>query len=226
VDADDEALRERVGARVLDALDDPRVEGARDDAVEAAHGVLLGAARGENDIVRIEGRDVIVDVYPIVERATDSIDARFVAVIRDRLDPSATRLVVASSEGIAVVSTTVVVLDTLRWVIPLLVVAACLLIVVVAHRRIRALAAVGLAVMIAGLISLGVVWVGGAAAPASIDDATLRLVAGEMYDALTVALVIQSIALVLAGLAIALVAWALVRRRGPRARVGTGPAVA
>jgi hypothetical protein len=225
IDADDEALRERIETRVLGALDDPTVQDARDDAVEAAHAFLMDAARGSNDLVRIEGRDVILDVRPIVERATDRIDPRFVAVIRDRLDPSTMRLVIASSDGIRVVSATVVVLDTLRWVIPLLVVAAALLIVVVAHRRVRALGAVGVAVMIAGLISLVVVWVGGIAAPTTLDDPTLQAVAGEVYGALTVALVAQSIGLVTAGLALVIVAWVILRRRraGAAARRPVAP---
>ena len=218
VDADGAAVRQEVEARVLTALDDPRVQAARDRAVESAHGFLLGAARGGNEVVRVEGRDVVVDVAPIVETAADAIDPRFVAIVQDRLDPSTTRLVVASSDGVQMVSTTIVVLDTLRWVIPLITVAACLLIVVIAHRRVRALAAVGVAVMVAGLISIGVVWVGGAAATASLEDPTLRVLAGEIYGALTTALVLQSVALVLGGAALAVLAWSMLRRRrAPRA---------
>jgi hypothetical protein len=78
--------------------------------------------------------------------------------------------------------------------------------------------------MIAGLISIGVVWVGGAAAPASIDDPTLKAVATEVYGALTAALILQSIALVLGGIAIVLVAWIVLRRR--RARAAARPPVA
>jgi hypothetical protein len=225
VDAGEAAVRDRVTQRVEAALDDPRVQAARDEAIASAHAFLLGAARGDNDVVRVEGRDVVIDVYPIVETAAGTIDARFVAVIQDRLDPSTTRLVVASSDGIAAVSTTIVVLDTLRWVIPLLVVAACLLIVVVAHRRVRALGAVGVAVMIAGLISLGVVWVGGTAAPASIDDPTLRSIAGEVYGALTWALVLQSIGIVVGGAAILLGAWSTLRRRRARVAATQPPTV-
>jgi hypothetical protein len=211
--AGEAAIEARIVQQVDTVLDDPRVQAARDAAVESAHGFLMDGARGENDIVRIEGRDVVVDVSHVVETAAEAIDPRLVIVVHDRLDPSTTRLVVASSDGVQAVSTTIVVFDTLRWVIPLLVVAACLLIVVVAHRRVRALGAVGVAVMVAGLISLGVVWVGGAAAPASIDDPTLRSIAGEVYGALTWALTLQSIAILVGGAAIVLAAWSILRRR-------------
>ena len=217
IDADDAAVRQRVEARVLTALDDPRVRALRDDAIEGVHGILIGAARGDGALVRIEGRDLVLDVDPIVEVAADTIDPRLVGVVRDQLDPSTTRIVVASSDGIATVSTTIVILDTLRWVIPLLVVAATLLIVVVAHRRVRALGAVGVAVMVAGLISLGVVWVGGLAVPASLDDPAFGDIAAEIYGALTTALVLQSAALVLGGAAIVLATWAVRRRRRARA---------
>ena len=211
------ALEAALQARVLQAIQDPRVEAARDEAVRELHAFLFGAARGTNAVVRLEGPDLVVDLSAIVERAADTIDPRFVAIVTQRLDPTTTRVVVADAEGLQTVGTVVTVLDTLRWVIPLLVVLATILIVVVAHRRERALGIVGVAVMIAGLVSLGIVWLGGTAGVAALHSDTVQDIAGAVYGELTTVLVAQSIVLLAGGAALAIGGWLLFRRRRARA---------
>ena len=211
------ALEAALQARVVQALQDPRVEAVRDEVVRELHGFVFGAARGTNELVRVEGPDLVVDLTPIVERAADTIDPRLVAMIRPQLDPATTRIVVADAEGLQTAGTVVTVLDTLRWVIPLLVVLATILIVVVAHRRERALAIVGVAVMIAGLVSLGIVWLGGSAGVAAMNEGTVRDVAGAVYGELTTVLVSQSLVLLAGGAALAIGGWLLLRRRRAQA---------
>ena len=92
-----------------------------------------------------------------------------------------------------------------------------ILIVVVAHRRERALGIVGVAVMIAGLVSLGIVWLGGTAGVAALRSDTVQDIAGAVYGELTTVLVAQSIVLLAGGAALAIGGWLLFRRRRARA---------
>ena len=104
-------------------------------------------------------------------------------------------------------------------------VTAGLLIVLLAHRRARALGIVGFAVAIAGLLSLLAVWSAGLYVSAVPDAPLARQLTREVYDAFLDVLVAQSIVLVAVGLALAVVAWyvqarhrrrAMARMLGPR----------
>ena len=72
---------------------------------------------------------------------------------------------------------------------------------------------VGVAAMIAGLVSLAAVWLGGGVATSLPDDPTAGEVVGDVYDAFASLLVGQSLLLLLGGFVIALVAWIALRRR-------------
>ncbi len=196
-------LEAAIEDRVLVALQDPRVESARDQVVRAAHDFLIGAARGSNTVVRVDGDEVVVDLYPIVVQAAGAIDPRLLGVVEQRVDPAEAQLVVARSEGVQTVQTGVAVLDAMRIAIPALTLLVAVLIVVIAHRHTRALGIVGVAAMIAGVVSLGLVWAFGAAAPTAIDNGTLQAIATEVYGELTSALVLQSVLLLGLGAVIA-----------------------
>ena len=85
-----------------------------------------------------------------------------------------------------------------------------------AHRRVRALGLVGLAVTLikAGLVTIAVAWVG--AKPSATGDVRSDRPPGrpEVYFAFPEpGLVLQSVLLIVVGLFIALIAWAIQRRR-------------
>ena len=209
-------LEAAIEDRVLGALQDPRVESARDQVVRAAHAFLVGAVHGTDSVVRIEGDAVVVDLFPVVVQAAGAIDPRLLGVVEQRVDPAEAQLVVARSDQVATVRTGVAVLDAMRIAIPALTLLVAVLIVVIAHRRTRALGIVGVAAMIAGVISLGLVWGFGAAAPPAIDDGTLQEIASEVYGELTGALIVQSALLLGLGAVVVVGAWAVLRSRGRR----------
>ena len=209
-------LEAAIEDRVLGALQDPRVEAARDQVVRAAHGFLIGAARGTDGVVRLDGDEVVIDLYPIVVQATAAIDPRLLGVVEQRVTPAEAQLVVARSDQVQAVGTGVAMLDAMRIAIPTLTLLVAVLIVVIAHRHTRALGIVGVAAMIAGVISLGLVWVTGVAAPDAIDNGTLQAVAREVYGELTSALVVQSLLVIGIGGIIAIGAWVALRSRRGR----------
>ena len=171
---------------------------------------------GSNTVVRVDGDEVVVDLYPIVVQAAGAIDPRLLGVVEQRVDPAEAQLVVARSEGVQTVQTGVAVLDAMRIAIPALTLLVAVLIVVIAHRHTRALGIVGVAAMIAGVISLGLVWVTGATAPTAIDNGTLQEVAREVYGELTSTLVLQSLLVLGIGAIIVIGASAALRSRRGR----------
>ena len=67
-------------------------------------------------------------------------------------------MVVAQVSELQPIRRTIDIMQASRSIVPLLAIAVALLIVVIAHRRERALGIVGAAVALAGLVSLAVIW--------------------------------------------------------------------
>lgn len=200
-------------ARILAVLDDPTVEATRDDIVEQIHHALIGAVEGDDAAVSVQGDEVVVDLRPIVSAATQAIDPRLTGAVMADLPVDETRIVVAESEAFETASQALTVLEALRIVIPLVVLIVILAIVGLAHRRTRALGIIGVAVMIAGVISLAAAWAGGAVVSGATSDPTVDEIAHEVYDAFTSLLVWQSLVLILGGAFVAVITWIVLRRR-------------
>jgi hypothetical protein len=92
-------------------------------------------------------------------------------------------------------------LDRGRIVAPLLVVGLGLLILVLAHRRMRALGLIGGAIMIGGLVSLAALWFGGGVLTATAESSgsISDRVAADAYGAFASTLADQSLLLVAGG---------------------------
>ena len=211
-------VRAALAARVHTALDDPLVEAARDDLIRAVHRAVLKTAEGETGVVTVRGSDVILDPTVVVTRISTAIDPRISAVVALAGGRLSEPVVIAQVTVLEPVQAALDRLEALQLVFPLLVVAVILLILLLAHRRLRALRIVGMAIAVAGLATILVAWLAGRYV-ATIPDAEVgRDVAGEVYAAFLSTLVVQSLVLAAAGLLIALVAWVLGRTRSGRAR--------
>ena len=209
-----EQITTALRARIVAALDAPGVRQARDQAIEAVHAFLVGAASGGNRLVNVEGSQVVLDLSPVVERVAAAIDDRLPQAGLAEIPPDQARIVLADAPRLQTVTTAIGVLETLRIVLPLLVLGVIIAILALAHRRARALGVVGLALMIAGAASILVAWFGsGIVANVSADPVAGQIAKGA-YDAFVEVLVIQSLLLVAVGLFVALIAWILTRRRG------------
>jgi hypothetical protein len=205
-------------ARILAALDTPGVRAARDDAVEAVHAFVMGAATGENRLVKVEGSQVVLDLGPVVERVAATVDARLPAAGVSAVSADQARIVLADAPTLRTITSAIDVLETLRVVLPLLVLGVIIAILALAHRRARALGVVGVALMVAGAVSIVVAWLGSGIVADIPTDPVAGTVAKGAYDAFAEVLIIQSLLLVAIGAFVALVAWILMRvgRRGGR----------
>ena len=199
--------------RVVAALRDPRVEAVRDEAVAATHRFVLDGATGSSEFVAVRGDQVVLDLSPLVERVIAAIDDRLPRAGLAVVDPADARLVLAEASALRTVARVVSIAETLQTVIPLAVLAVILLVVVLAHRRTRALGYAGLAIMLAGLASLGIAWAGGDVAGSAASDPLVGALVEDVYASLVGPLVLQSMAIVGAGALLALGAWVTLRRR-------------
>ena len=224
-EAGPDAVRAALGERILEAMQDAAVEEVRDDVIASVHGQVLGAARGEGGLVVVRGEDVVLDTPRILDRIEGVADPRIAALFSNVPATLSRPIVVAQSADLVPVQRTLTTLDRLRVLLPLVAVTAALLIVLLAHRRARALRIVGFAVAIAGLLSLLVVWSAGLYVAAVPDSPLARQLTREVYGAFLDVLVAQSIVLVAVGLGVAVLGWyggvrdrrrATARMLGPR----------
>ena len=202
-------------ARIRAALADPAVRAARDDAVTASHRFVIDAARGDGDLVAVEGSQVVLDLSPVVERAAAAVDDRLPRAGLASIAPADARIVLADVPTVETIGRAVDVMETLRLVVPLAILAILVLVVILAHRRTRALATAGVVIMLAGLASLAVAWFGQGAV-GGISDPMVRQVARDVYAAFLSPLVFQSALIAAGGGLLAVVGWIALRRQGAR----------
>ena len=202
--------------RIRAALADPAVRAARDDAVTASHRFVIDAAREDDDLVVVEGSQVVLDLRPVVERAAAAVDDRLPRAGLASVAPADARIVLADARTAETIGRAVDVLETLRLVVPLAILAILVLLVILAHRRTRALAIAGVAIMLAGLASLAVAWFGQGAVGDITSDPVVSQVARDVYAAFLSPLVLQSALIAAGGGLLAVVGWIVLQRRGAR----------
>ena len=183
--------------RIRAALESPRFDAARERLVIAAHQALVGLDDPDST-VRIEGDALIVDAADLLRVLLDTIDSRIVALGVSVPEGANVDIELASSPGLAATGQVLPTVDRLGTILPLVALATALLVVVVAHRRGRALQVVGLAITLAGAACLLVVWLGGVAVAAAESPISPQLVQST-YGALSGDLVTQSVALIVGG---------------------------
>ena len=204
--------------RIRAALESPRFDAARERLVIAAHQTLVGLDDPDST-VRIEGDALIVNAADLLRVLLDTIDSRIVALGASVPEGANVEIELASSPGLAATGQVLPTVDRLGLILPLVALATALLVIVVAHRRGRALQVVGLAIALAGAACLGVVWLGGLAVAAAQSPISPQLVQST-YGALTGDFLTQSIALIVGGLVLLVVggiAGAFAGGRQPRA---------
>jgi hypothetical protein len=195
--ASDDAIIRGLEPRIRAALESPRFDAARERLVIAAHQALVGLDDPDST-VRIEGDALIVDAADLLRVLLDTIDSRIVALGLTVPESTSVDIELASSPGLAATGQVLPTVDRLGTILPLVALATALLVVVVAHRRGRALQVVGLAITLAGAACLLVVWLGGLAV-ASADSPISPQLVQSTYEALSSDFVTQSMALMVGG---------------------------
>src|SRR5262245_14952046 len=220
-DAPDDAIIRGLEPRIEAALQNPRIEAARERLVVAAHGALIGLDDPDST-VRIEGDSLYVDAADLLRGILDAIEPRFGSLGITVPAGTDVELELASSPGLEATGIVLPAIDRLGTILPLVAIATALLVVVVAHRRGRALQVVGLAVSLAGVACLLVVWLGGLAVASGESPISPQIVQST-YKAMTSDFVTQSMALMVGGLVL-LVIGALVTVLGGVRRATPRPA--
>ena len=197
-------------------MQDPAVEQVRDDVIASVHGQVLGAARGDAGLVEVRGRDVVLDTPRILDRIEGVADPRIAALFADVPPSLSEPIVVAQVAELVPVQRALTIMERLQVLLPLVAVTAALLIVLLAHRRARALGIVGLAIAVAGAASFAVLWGAGRYISSVPDAPVARQLAGQVYDALLNQLVVQAVLLVAVGSLLAVASW--IGQRGERRR--------
>ena len=193
---DDDIIR-GLEPRIRAALESPRFDAARERLVIAAHQAVVGLDDPDST-VRIEGDALYVDAADLLRVLLDTIDSRIVALGVEVPEGANVDIELASSPGLAATGQVLPTVDRLGTVLPLVAIATALLVVVVAHRRGRALQVVGLAVTLAGAACLLVVWLGGLAVASAESPISPQLVQAT-YRALSSDFVTQSMAIMVGG---------------------------
>jgi hypothetical protein len=202
------------------ALEAPAVRDERDRVVAAAHRFVVSGASTPDASVSFRGTQVVVDLGPVIERLALTVDPRLSADGLADLTPRDASVELADAGRLRSVGSMLVVLDGTRTAVPILLLAMIVLIVLLAHRRLRAVGLVGVTLLLAGVACLTVTILAGEFAREISDENAVNQVAGDAYDAFASLLMVQSAGLIVGGAVIALAAWVVGRRR-PR-RVETG----
>jgi hypothetical protein len=221
--ADPDRVKAALGKRILEAMDDPGVEQVRDEVVVAVHGSVIGAAEGKPGLIAVRGKDLVLDTTGLLDRIAAAADPRIAALVADVPTGLAGPIVIAQVAELEPIQDALVLMEALERLLPLVAVAAALVVVVVAHRRVRALGIVGLAIAVAGAASLVVLWAAGRYVSTVPDAPVARQLTGDVYDAFLETLVAQAVLLVVAGLFLAIVSWLVARierRRATRRMLG------
>jgi hypothetical protein len=214
-DASDAAIIRGLEPRIRAGLESPRFDAARERLVVAAHRTLVGLDDPDST-VRIDGDALIVDAADLLRVLLDTIDSRIGALGIDVPDGANVDIELATSPGLAATGRVLPTVDRLGTILPLVAIATALLVIVVAHRRGRALQVVGLAITLAGAACLGVVWLGGLAVATAESPISPQLVQST-YRALSGDLVTQSMALMVGGFVLLVVGGVLAVFGGGRA---------
>jgi hypothetical protein len=206
----DVLLRPKIAA----ALEEPAIRDERDRIMASAHRFVVTGAVGSSEFVKIEGPFAVLDLSPVIERLAAAADARLASAGLTDFSSQEASVVLAEAGRLRTVGSTLEVLGTAGTGLPIALGAAILLIVALAHRRIRALGLVGVTVLIAGLVCLTVATLAREFAQNVSDQAAVNVVAGETYDAFATLLMEQSIILAIGGAIVAALAWIVLRLRG------------
>jgi hypothetical protein len=147
------AIRQLADRAAREALAQPRVQALWEDANRAAHSQLLAVIDDEGEAVSTTGGVVTLDLTTVLTAVTEQVGVGGRLV--ERLPPEAANLEILRSDELEAVQTGVDLLRTLAWVLTALALALFALAIWLARdRRRETLRAVGIALVIVGLLVL------------------------------------------------------------------------
>jgi hypothetical protein len=189
------------------ALEAPAVRAERDRVMTSAHRFVMSGAVTSNESVAIEGAVVVLDLSSVVEHVVATVDNRLLAAGLAEFSRQDASVVLADTGRLQTVGSTLGLLATAGPGLPMALVAVAVLIVFLAHRRVRALGLVGVTLMTAGLVCLTLAVLASEYARGISDRMVVNVVAGATYDAFATQLMEQSLVLAAGGTIVGVSAW-------------------
>ncbi len=204
--ASNDTVRSVLTDRILALLDRPSVKAERDRAVLAVHAVLTDGLDVATPPIIIRGSQVSLDLAPIIQRVVDELDPRLTQAGLPPVPSGFAVLDVAPARTITDFSSVAGELDRDRGIAPLIATLLAVAILLVAHRRMRAIGLIGGVCLLAGLVSVAAANVAIAqsgAATISADAPIADHVVAEATGSFGKVLMDQSFALIVGGGAVA-----------------------
>lgn len=201
-------IRTTLAARVLEVLARPSVRAARDDAVRTVHRDLVSAFQGQSAGGGVDDGTLTIDLSVMAAEAMAELDpsGRLAAVVelpRDELTFTVRSgaLATAQSASAALIDAGIA--------LPILALAAGILLLLVVTDRRQGLTWIGVALVIAGVLGVVVVFVSPSIAVAGIEPGPIREAASAALGGLLGAFRTQSAVLAMFGFIVVAAALAL-----------------
>ena len=148
-----DALEDFTQDAVLDFLQSERFRSLWEQINRLAHTQINKALTGGGELVSTEEGKVVLDLTPLVDRVRSELDDRGVTIFDDvSIDPARLQFELIDARGLEGAQSAVRLLDTLRWVLPVLVLVLGAAGVLLARSRRRMLMWWGIGVVISTLV--------------------------------------------------------------------------
>ncbi len=201
---------------VQNVLAQPAAQLILDDSLRGLHAALTGT--GGPSAVSVQGDTIVLDLDQVVALVDQQINPNQPGFFGVPIPANLGSVPLFQSDAITSMTNAMRAADTLRWLMPAAALACALLVLLLARRRIAALAWLGLCLFIVGLTSIGLVTVAAPIVANSLSPGIARTAIGAAISDFASTLVFQSAVIAGVGAVLVLVGafgGALVERRRP-----------
>ena len=201
-----EVVRLALTERVMALLDTPPVRAERARAVLAFHAVLTDGLDAVAPPIMVRGSELVLDLAPLIQRIVDGLDPRLTQAGLPPVPNGFAVLDIAPASTVRTVSDAATEMERDRLLAPLAVAVLAFWILLLAHRRLRAVGLMGGVSLVAGLATLaGVTAVTTTLfRTGSLSDSVTDRVVAESVGSFSTVLSDQSFVLIVGGGAVAL----------------------
>jgi hypothetical protein len=163
-----------------------------------AHRAVMGVLRGEGDLLYLREGQLTVDLTGAFDFVADTLDLGELELMEN----VQTRFVLLESQQVAAVQGVLDLIDGMGLLVPLFALVALFLAWLISLWRRRTLQWIGIGVAVTMVLSVVIFALAKPLVLASIADAFLRLLAGEIWRVLLRGLYIQTLVILIVGLLI------------------------
>jgi hypothetical protein len=219
------ALRQAAPQILERALGQPALARVWSETIERSHETLVQVLEGDGEVVETTGGVVVLDLRTLVLEAADRIGIR--AQVEQRLPADAGRIEVLRADELDTAQDAFQILKALAWLLPILALLAFAGAVWLAPDRRRALRAVGITILVVGVVGLLAVGLtGNYVVDSLVEERDSRPAAANAWDILTELLRTSFRWLAVIGVLFVIAAWlAGPGRRAVAARKTLAPAL-